>query len=475
MHEEAFHLGFSAGLLRTGDWQDDFVYYEFEVIREPEVAPDDRGAILVATDNSFFGGEVVQWDTRNPDTSAILVEAGEYEHRAWAFTRPGTYIISVQAKGFPKASLGADPKVVSVTSQPLHYIFHVGLLADVSVDVSDITPVAPVDTTTFTVTASNAGPQAATDVRVELELSSGLQLVNAPRTWEVGELAAGATRQQSFTVRVDGDAHAAEQTVTAKIVAIEHIGESEVVELDPRQDNNEDSSSFRPLSEANNNPFFAVKAHPVSENAGAGTLILGPWSDNVAPGAWLAHDNDSSDGPRLKYSLAGDGATLFAVNENTGQITVADNALLNYECKPSYRPVLQVSDGKDADGKDDYWAVDDGIAVLVNLNDQVEGTGIHASKTRAALEERVTLTLGFGSYAGCAPFESFHWEWEEREITGDDSNWYTISDSAKKHQIVQWQPKPGTYQYRTRGTITGADGVPFEVNFVSPEIEWANP
>ena len=107
MHEEAFHLGFSAGLLRDADWDGD-VQYDFEVFREPKVAPGDRGVIMVA-ENNLFNQSAVDWNSRDPDQKSISVAPGEYKHRAWAFTRPGTYVLSVQAKARPTISgLGDD-------------------------------------------------------------------------------------------------------------------------------------------------------------------------------------------------------------------------------------------------------------------------------------------------------------------------------------------------------------------------------
>ncbi len=138
--ELAFHLGFSAGLMRDADWKGD-IQYDFEVIREPQVAPGDRGVIMVS-ENVSFTEQAIDWNTRDPDKKPISVAPGEYEHRAWAFTRPGTYVLSVQAKARPVSGLGDDTKVEGVTSKAREYTFHVGLLADLRVKVEPVSPAA---------------------------------------------------------------------------------------------------------------------------------------------------------------------------------------------------------------------------------------------------------------------------------------------------------------------------------------------
>ena len=77
------------------------------------------------------------------------------------------------------------------------------------------------------------------------------------------------------------------------------------------------------------------------------------------------------DDDTLKYKLTGVGAGKFKATAVAGgaQLSVADSANLNYEDAHSYHLMLEVSDGKDADGNDDNWASDDAIPVRINITD----------------------------------------------------------------------------------------------------------
>ena len=98
----------------------------------------------------------------------------------------------------------------------------------------------------------------------------------------------------------------------------------------------------------------------------------------------IATDEDTIAAYRsLAYSLAsGTDASFFAIDESTGQITVATGTILDYETKESYPVTVQVTDGKDADGGD----------VTINLND------IHAllsvNPTSVAEDEGATPATG---------------------------------------------------------------------------------
>ena len=75
------------------------------------------------------------------------------------------------------------------------------------------------------------------------------------------------------------------------------------------------------------------------------------------------------DGDALTYSLSGDDATSFDIDETTGQLSTG--AILDYEAKTIYSLTVSVLDGKDADGNDDA-AVDDSIAVSVMVINEGE-------------------------------------------------------------------------------------------------------
>ncbi len=134
-----FCLGFSAGLLQLNHWgaapdaeagEGPTVQYEFEAIRQPGHATEAGGW------GDFFvfhveNGELdVMWRTDTPDTNAYKITPGTYDHAYWAFTKPGTYVFHVQAKGHPNLApgVGFNPiiEAETVTSEVRRYTFHVG-------------------------------------------------------------------------------------------------------------------------------------------------------------------------------------------------------------------------------------------------------------------------------------------------------------------------------------------------------------
>ncbi len=122
-----FCLGFSAGLLNPGDWNGD-VQYEFEAIREPGHATGDGwGDFFVFHVEN--GTPNVIWRTDDADTNVYNITPGTYDHAFWAFTKPGTYQIQVQAKGHPNLTPSVGAPLIeaeTVTSLVRTYTFHVG-------------------------------------------------------------------------------------------------------------------------------------------------------------------------------------------------------------------------------------------------------------------------------------------------------------------------------------------------------------
>ena len=74
----------------------------------------------------------------------------------------------------------------------------------------------------------------------------------------------------------------------------------------------------------------------VDENVANGTVV----------GTVTAMDVDTVGGPFQNWTItAGNGAGVFAINSNSGQITVANGALLDFETTSSYSLSVTVSDG----------------------------------------------------------------------------------------------------------------------------------
>ena len=389
-------LGFSAGTLNPADWKGD-IRFEFEAERQPGLDPENRGAVFMYEDDESGndGPPTVIWDSFHVDTNQMTVDPGGYTHGNWAFTRPGTYVFSVQVKGHPKEGgpVQRTTKAETLTSVPRQYTFHVGLLADLSVTVPQVSNATPETggTTTFGVRVSNAGPDAATDVKAEIALPAGLTYASTnsehetsydPDTgvWSVGDLASGAHADLALTVNVADGTHGILQTLTAEVYATEQIGTQAVRELDPRTGDNTVSSTVTPVAKPNVDPMFFVERSV---------------AENVAPGSPVGEPirvKDPDAGNTLTFNLTGDGAVDFTVSAVDGGAQIAVGpASLDYETLASYDLTLEVSDGLDTHGNT-YPSVDDTLPVAINVTD-VENEGVTAT-LRASPE-----TLGVGGVA----------------------------------------------------------------------------
>ena len=456
-----FHFGFSAGLLHPENWVADpenladgvVIQYEFEAEREPEVRPGDRGAVFASTGATFTPEETL-WDTDDPDVNEMKVTPGEYEHLYWAFTKPGTYVFWAHAKGHPKpqerggALLPAGSQVKTVTSEVVRYTFHVGRMADLGVAVaSDNESPAPGGTVTLTVTAHNDGPDDAPNTVVHVELPDGLTADSAMGDtgtydgtnggWSIGDLASGASVNLEITATVGANTHGSELTVNSTIGAVEIIGRSPVTELDPNTDDNTGAAVITPTAEPNENVVLGV-AGRLAENVSAGTAVA------ISP--WVAYDPDTT---AFRYSLTGDDARHFDVDEQTGALSVSADADLNYECKTAYVPRLQVSDGKDEAGNADNWTVDSVLAMVINLDDQQEADPqVQISVSEPDDRGRVTLTpVVTPGGTLCAPLEDYSYVWDG-----------SLADKHRNDAQVTVSPFGNYDRYTVRVTITDANG-----------------
>ena len=116
----------------------------------------------------------------------------------------------------------------------------------------------------------------------------------------------------------------------------------------------------------------------VDENSGAGTAV------GAAVTATDANDT------ALTYSLSG--ADEFAIAAASGQISVAQGALLDFETTPSYTVTVNVSDGKDATGGPDA-AADATISVTISVTDVNEPPTAPGAPSVAKPSQRPTTSL----------------------------------------------------------------------------------
>ena len=135
----------------------------------------------------------------------------------------------------------------------------------------------------------------------------------------------------------------------------------------------------------------------VAENASPGTAV----GDRVT-----AFDND---GDSITYSIEGDDASLFAIDQ-TGQVSVAEGAALDYEAAISHAVTLRVSDGR---GKSDT------IAVTITVTNVEETGTVTLSSASPEIGTALTATLADpdGGVSNVA------WRWDR---SADRTTWITI-------------------------------------------------
>ena len=466
-------LGFSAGLLHPYYWDGD-LQYEFEFEDEPEsISVPDRGDVFVfyphdEAPESERGKAT--WKTTNADTNELLVTPGDYTHRMWAFTEPGTYRLQVHAKGRPTTALQSQMTrtdrndLETITSEVSTYTLHVGLLADLGVEVeAPDTAVNPNQDVTIEITANNGDAEehdTATNTKVDISLPDGLTYKShapatatytrgddgAPDVWTVGDLEPGDVRILTITATVAAGTRGTEQKAKATIYATESFGTSEVVELDPFLDNNMAMDTVTVSSVPNSSAIFRV-TRSVPELSETGYTVGSP----VA-----AYD---ADGDTLKYWLTGTGHENFVV-DGSGQITVSMCGDLDHETTPSYDLKLNASDMKDADSNPDpSMNAEHYIGVHVQVTDTREYTNttqiaVQQSPGLGALSlgQTVTFTAVPENFPVCQEL-TYVWErsaaftgpWTEVQRSTDT----TYSDS---HSTA------GTWYYRVTTTYLDKAG-----------------
>ncbi len=316
-------LSFSAALLDPADWTSagDPVTIDFWLDHVHQIDIDRQDPRYVLTydvpDADATDVQFANWTTVNLGGSNTPVEPGKYERPMWFFTSPGTYEFQAHIVGYPETARDDNleiSKETSVSSDVRYYTVHVGILADlaVEVDVDSANP-NPGEDVTITLTASNAGPDKGKNTKVGVILPEGLNWVEpqpvdndentdtetydvATRTvtWSFGDLLAHDTRTHTIKATVAQGTRGQEQTVTANIYATEDIRSTDVVELDTRLDDNTDSVTVTPLAIPNDPPN--VKSwRSVDEHATSGT--------NVGDPIWLSDGNNVAD---LDYMLIDD-------------------------------------------------------------------------------------------------------------------------------------------------------------------------
>lgn len=475
-------LNFSAALLEAGDdWTGSIEFIVTHVHQTDTDKQDPR--YVLAYDVPATGNPVLRWNTFDARVATVPVAPGGYDRPTWFFTDRGTYEFQVHIRGNPNNILPHAVTVEpSVTSDVREYIVHVGAKADLSAGVtaapadSTDTSLDPGDNVTITVTASNGGPETAPDTKVVVNLPEGLTASTSPApqasvgtydsaagVWTIGALAVtnddntetdDNSPTLTITAEVDERTHGQALTTEATISATETLQITEtgqngvptvetyhVPVADPDPSNDTAAGTVTVASRDNVNPIFRIE-RTVVENAAGGASIGGPA---------LVRDPDDAT---HTYTIVGPGADNFQV-DSSGQVSVAQGAVLNYECQTSYPLTLQVSDRLDADGDPDS-AVDQAIGLDIVVSDDTAETdanvvvSVKRSNADPVAGETVTLTAVFRNYPRCEP-SSTQLDWLEdlsnqvgptERVLDEDVNSVEVSRST-----------PGTTYYKLVGTF----------------------
>ena len=320
---------------------------------------------------------------------------------------------------------------------------------------------------TITITASNAGPETAPDTKVAVDLPEGLTYSShvpaaddftkshGIRTWDAGSLASGASKTLTITASVDSGTRGETLTTKATISATETLEITETVDgmetveeydvpvADPDPNNDMDTGTATVEGSPNVDPMFRIE-RTVGENAAANANVGGPA---------LVRAGDSD---QLTYTIVGTDADNFQV-DSSGQVSVAEGAVLNYECQTSFPLTLQVSDGKDADGNADS-AIDHVIGMDILVTDDTAETdtnvtvSVKASNDDPLVGETVTLTAEFLNYSSCAPSDT-RLNWLESISGQDGGTGQVVGRNVNKISITKHAE--GTHRYNLNGTFDG--------------------
>ena len=375
-------IGFSTALLKDGDWHNpngDPVQFQFAAVHVIEAGIPQEvhvvGADFFAFDQRTASTSMkfAKWSNlETASESDINMALGEYRPMQFLFTKPGEYLVQaqIQAHVRQKAPPGSHPNWTpinpgnSITSPTEWYTFHVGPVANLGVTLTHTDETPGDDTTTvtdgtasFSVTATNHGPQTAKNVVVEVNLPVGLDYVatNPAQTGvtyecgvisrRVGNLDSGQSQTLNFTASVGAG--------VPRTLAVDAEVHSSTV--DDIEANDAVSVEVHPSSTVVLPPFFPGVSRDIVEHAIAGAHA----GDRVAA--------NNPDGRELTYSLSGRCSNWFQAHSN-GQIVLASGQALDHDDQSEFHLTLNVSDGVNASGAADASA-DDSTPVIIRVID----------------------------------------------------------------------------------------------------------
>ena len=429
--DSALAMGYSAALFESQYWyrEEDGVeveplQYEFEVIREPGIPVAEQGHVFAFDDSVPTDGsdKTADWDSSEVDANALKLYPDNYHHYQWAFTKPGTYEISVQLKGHVRkdapADAGDDWEPISEkrveTSEVERYVFQIGPLtlneepifevmrsveehSAAGTPVGDPIPVHQGDEDDLTFVLSGPGHSL---FSVEADANGNAQIKVA------GNLDYEARSEYRLTMSVrDNKDH----------------------------ERNTDDDVDNSISVKINVTDVPLE-RSVSENLDGGVLV----GDAIV----VANATTST-----VYTLSGDGSDLFSVHRdpsNNAEIKVPAGTALNYEDAWSYFLTLHA----DTDGTEDVRVV---ISVVDVPNERLAIT-LAASPSAATQNTGTSVVFTGTVISSPVPTSQLSYTWHEEDSGGGNA---TTTEISSPSQTVTEQ-KAGTRKYWMGVSYEGA-------------------
>ena len=165
-------------------------------------------------------------------------------------------------------------------------------------------------------------------------------------------------------------------------------------------------------------------------------------------GAPVAANDPETD--TIAYTLGGDDAASFTIDEATGQLKTWDP--LDHETKSSYSVTVSVSDGNDIDGNADP-SVDNTIDVTISVTDQDEAGHVILSSLQPQVDTALTATL-------VDPDDATNVSWTWESSSSWSSGWTLISGATSD----DYTPVAGDVGNYLRATATYTNSGGTQVN-----------
>ena len=198
-------------------------------------------------------------------------------------------------------------------------------------------------------------------------------------------------------------------------------------------------------------PVNSAPVFPSSEDgrreAPEDTAPGSPIGDPVA--ATDLNAGDSAVNDPLAYSLTGTDAASFTIDAGTGQISLAQDATLDYEGKRTYRVTVEVTDGRDQNGDDDMDAIDDRQNVTITVTNVNEAPVVSGDDAPSFQEDS---TAPIATYTATDPErDTLTWS-----VTNDTDFWISSRGQLYFRTPPSFEP-PGQTTYEVTVAATDDD------------------